>query len=89
MRGMYRSRSLKRRFVRTPGGRSVLHFKKKKHGKPRCAECGAELHGVPRGSPTEIKKLSKSKKTPTRPYGGYLCSKCMRKQIRESVRVEI
>ena len=89
MRGMYRSRSLKRKFVRTPGGDSTLHFKKKKHSKRRCAECGAELHGVPRGSPKEIKKLSKSKKIPTRPYAGYLCSKCMRKLIKEKVRVEL
>ena len=89
MRGMYRSRSLRRKFVRTPGGNSTLHFKKKKHSKRRCAECGAELHGVPRGSPKEIKNLSKSKKIPTRPYAGYLCSKCMRKLIKEKVRVEL
>ncbi|MCK4247194.1 MAG: 50S ribosomal protein L34e [Methanomicrobia archaeon] len=89
MRGMYRSRSLKRKFVRTPGGKTVLRFKKKKHSKHKCAECGAELHGVPRKTPNEIKKLNKSKRIPTRPYAGYLCSSCMRKLIKEKVRVEL
>ncbi|MEA1993980.1 MAG: 50S ribosomal protein L34e [Euryarchaeota archaeon] len=89
MRGMYRSRSLKRKSVKTPGKRAVVHFKKKKHSKRVCAECGAELHGVSRGTPNEIKKLSKSKKRPVRPYGGYLCSSCMRKLIKEKVRVKL
>ena len=67
----------------------TVHFKKKKHGTPKCAACGAELHGVPRKTPKEIKKLGKSKRVPTRPYAGYLCSKCMRKQMKESVRVDL
>jgi large subunit ribosomal protein L34e len=75
--------------VKTPGGKSTLHFKKKKHSKPRCAECGAELHGVPKKSPKEIKKMNRSKRVPTRPYAGYLCSRCLRKRIKKEARVAL
>ncbi len=89
MRGMYRSRSLKKKKVKTPGGKEAVHYEKRAHGKSKCAHCGAELHGVPRGTTNEIKKSNKSKKSPTRPYGGYLCSNCMRKMIRKRVRDEL
>ena len=60
-------------------GVNVLRYKKKKPSKHVCAECGAVLHGVPRGRPYEIGKLAKSQKRPNRPFGGYLCPKCARK----------
>ena len=82
----YRSRSYRRRQVRTPGGKTVLRYKKKKTSKHVCAECGKLLHGVPRGRPYEINKLSKSKKRPNRPYGGYLCSECVRKVFKKEAR---
>ncbi|OPY26735.1 MAG: 50S ribosomal protein L34e [Methanobacterium sp. PtaU1.Bin242] len=82
----YRSRSYKRTFKKTPGGRTVLHYKKKKPSKHLCAECGKLLHSVPRGRPYQIKKLSKSKKRPNRPYGGNLCSECMRKVFKKEAR---
>ena len=55
----FRSRSYKRMRKNTPGGENVLRYKKKKPSKHVCAECGAVLHGVPRGRPYEIRKLSK------------------------------
>lgn len=82
----YRSRSYRRRQVRTPGGKTVLRYKKKKTNKHVCAECGKLLHGVPRGRPYEINKLAKSKKRPNRPYGGYLCSECVRKVFKREAR---
>jgi len=81
-----RSRSLKRTQKKVPGGRTVTHYKKKKPGKARCARCGKPLQGVPRKNPAELKKLSKTEKRPERPYGGNLCSECMRKVFREKVR---
>jgi large subunit ribosomal protein L34e len=60
----YRSRSYKRTFKRTPGGKTILQYKKKKPSKHICAECKKQLHGVPRGRPYEIRKLAKSKKRP-------------------------
>ena len=59
----YRSRSYRRTFKKTPGGKTVLHYKK-----------------------NQIKKLSKTKKRPTRPYGGQLCSECSRRVFKEEAR---
>ncbi|MBI4813847.1 MAG: 50S ribosomal protein L34e [Methanobacterium sp.] len=82
----YRSRTYKRRFRRTPGGETVLHYKKKKPKKHHCAECGKLLHGVPRGRPYQIRKLAKSKKRPNRPFGGNLCTECTRRFYKEQAR---
>lgn len=75
---MYRSRSVKRKIVRAPK-RAVTHFKGKKKGLPRCAECGKPLHGVS----TERRKSLR----PSRAYGGFLCGNCVKKKIVRSVRV--
>ena len=82
----YRSRSYKRIFKKTPGGRTVTHYRRKKPSKHVCAGCGKPLHGVPRGRPYEVRKLSKSKKRPNRPYGGYYCSSCARKVFKKEAR---
>ena len=82
----YRSRSYKRMNKVTPGGKNVLRYKKKKPSKHVCAECGAPLHGVPRGRPYEINKLARTRKRPNRPYGGYYCSKCARKHFKDEAR---
>ncbi|MBM4240109.1 MAG: 50S ribosomal protein L34e [Euryarchaeota archaeon] len=84
----YRSRSYKRTFKKTPGGKTVLHYKKKKPSKHVCVHCRKPLHAVARGRPYQIKKLSKSKKRPNRPYGGYLCPECTRKVFKKEARSE-
>lgn len=63
---------------RTPGGRTVIHKKKKKTAKHKCAICHGLLHGTPRGPRVEIRRLSKTQRRPSRPFGGQLCSKCTR-----------
>ena len=82
-----RSRSLRRLQVKVPGGRTVLHYKKRNPRKAKCGKCGDFLKGVPRGRPIKMQKLSKTKKRPERPYGGHLCSNCMRSLIREKTRL--
>ncbi|MBI2041384.1 MAG: 50S ribosomal protein L34e [DPANN group archaeon] len=74
-----RSVSLKKIRVRVPGSSTVTHYKYAKHAKPACGICGAELHGVAAGRPSEIRKLARSERRPERPFGGVLCSDCMRK----------
>ena len=86
-RGMHKSRTLRRVYRKTPGNRTVVHYKKKKPKKSRCAGCSALLKGVPRERPHKMKKISKTKKRPERPYGGYYCSKCMRKLMIEKARI--
>lgn len=76
-----RSRSLRRAFRKVPGGRVSIHFKKKKPKAARCGNCGAALKGVPRELPFKMRSMAKTKKRPERPYGGVLCSRCMRNEI--------
>jgi len=86
--GAKRSRSLRRVFKRTPGGRNVIHYSRRKPSKAKCKECGAVLAGVANERPSKMGKLSKTEKRPSRPFGGVLCSKCTRAHIIEKARSE-
>ena len=81
-----RSRSLRRVFRKVPGNRVSLQYKKKKPKAARCGNCGAVLKGVPRELPFRMRSMSKTRKRPERPFGGVLCSKCMRQSIINKVR---
>ncbi|MEM3346299.1 MAG: 50S ribosomal protein L34e [Desulfurococcaceae archaeon] len=85
-RPMYRTRSWRIIKRRTPGGNLVVHYEKRKPSKAKCAICGAELHGVPALRPYQLSKLSKTEKRPERPYGGYICPRCLTRGLREAVR---
>ena len=76
-----RSRSLRRVYVKLPGGRVTMHYRKRKPGKAKCGNCHALLKGTLRERPNKMSNLPKTKKRPERPYGGNLCSRCMRKLI--------
>lgn len=82
--GKYKSRTLRRVYIRTPGGETKLHYRIRNMPRLRCSICKKELHGIPRLIPSKFKNLPKTKKRPERPYGGILCSKCMRKKIKEN-----
>ncbi len=86
---MYRSRSKKRDQVRVPGGKTVTHYKRKKPGENHSGRCGNALPGVPNYIPSEMKDLSKSEKTPERPYAGVLCSGCTEKLFKYKTRFEV
>ena len=81
-----RSRSIRKTKRKVPGGRTVIHYSRKKPKLPRCGNCKATLKGIPREMPFKMHTLPKTKKRPERPYGGNLCSKCMRNLIIEKVR---
>lgn len=81
VRPALRSRSKRRVFRITPGGRNSLQFKRRKPSAAKCGACGSKLLGVPRDIPNKIKNMPKTHKRPERPFGGVLCSGCMRKQI--------
>ena len=80
-----RTRSRKRKYVRTPGGRVVIHYEDEKRGFHRCARCGAIIHGIPR---EKDYKLSHSERTVERYYGGMLCQNCLEELIRMKVASE-
>ena len=76
--GKHRSRKMARIKIVTPGHRHIVHYKKRKPAKAKCGKCGAVLHGVPRERPFKMQNMPKTMKRPERPYGGVLCTKCMR-----------
>ena len=78
-----RSRSLRKLRKKTPGGRTVMHYERRKNSKAKCAVCKKALAGVPIGKDSDIAKLPKSKKKPERAFGGNLCSSCMRREIKK------
>ncbi len=79
----YRSRTFRRVFVKTPGGKTKLTYRKRKPSKAKCSICSAILKGVARLRAYKLKSTPKSKKIPSRPYGGNLCSRCSRKKLIE------
>ena len=81
-----KSRSLRRIHVKTPGGRTTIHYKHSKPKSAKCGKCGAVLKGIVRERPFKMKKIGKTKKRPTRPYGGVLCTKCTRTLFIEKAR---
>lgn len=81
-----RSRTLRKVYVKTPGGKTVVHHRKRKPSKAKCSKCGAVLKGVPRERPYKMMTMAKTKKRPERPYGGALCSRCMRTTIKQKAR---
>jgi len=76
-----RSKTLRTVSRKTPGGKTVVHHKKRLPAKAKCSKCGVVLKAVPRKNPTRLKNTPKTKKRPERPYGGVLCSACMRRRI--------
>lgn len=76
-----RSRSLRKVFRKVSGGRTNIHLKKRKPKAAKCGNCGAVLKGTPRELPFRMRKMAKTKKRPERPFGGVLCSRCMRLEI--------
>jgi large subunit ribosomal protein L34e len=79
--GHLKSRTYRRVFRRVPSGRVVLRYEKRKPKKAVCGSCGALLKGVPRARPYVMRNMPKSAKRPERPFGGALCSACMRKKM--------
>ncbi|MBI1969774.1 50S ribosomal protein L34e [Candidatus Woesearchaeota archaeon] len=85
MEGKKKSRTMRRVYRRTPGGRLVLHFVKRKAKQPHCSNCGTVLHGMPRVK-SSLRGFPRTKIRPERPYGGNFCSGCMRKHFTQQTR---
>ncbi len=73
-------------YRRTPGGRTVIHYEKRKPGPARCGICGAILNGVPRLRPVELRKLARTRKRPERMFGGVLCPRCLERLLKKTIR---
>ncbi len=87
VRGQFKSKQRFRKvFVRTPGANTNVQYRERKPQKALCGGCGKPLAGVPRELPSVMANLPKTAKRPERPYGGMLCSACMRMLIQVRVR---
>ncbi len=85
--GSKKSRTFRRVKIKTPGGKSVLRYKKRKPSKAKCANCGAKLAGVPRERDFKIQNMAKTQKRPSRAFGGNLCSRCTREYLKQKARL--
>lgn len=84
--GRFRSGRFRKVFVKTPGGRTTIHYRERKPQRAKCASCKKVLAGVPRERPAIFANLPKTAKRPERPYGGVLCSACMRTRLQQQTR---
>lgn len=80
-----RSRTLRRVFVKL-ADKVRLTYKKRKPSKQICGNCKKQLSGVLRERPHKMRTIAKSKKTPSRKFGGNLCSKCAREELKKRAR---
>ena len=86
---MFKSGRLRKVFVKAPGGSTNIHYKERKPKKAKCGSCGKALVSVPHELPSKIASLPKTAKRPERPYGGNLCSACMRRLFKEKARGDV
>ncbi|MBU0614572.1 MAG: 50S ribosomal protein L34e [Nanoarchaeota archaeon] len=83
-----KSGSRRKIYVKTPGGVTKVQYKIRKPQAPKCGSCGAKLLGVPRALKSELANMPKTAKRPERPFGGVLCSRCMRDKIKAQARLK-
>lgn len=86
--GMFKSGRFRKVFVKTPGGKATIHYRERKPKRAVCGQCKKPLSGVPRERPAIMANLPITMKRPERPYGGVLCSACMRVRVQNAVRGE-
>ncbi len=84
--GRFKSNTFRKVFRKTPGGRIAVHYELRKPKRAHCARCSRPLPGVIRARPSKLKNTAKTMKRPERPFGGVLCSACMRAVIKERAR---
>lgn len=80
---------MRRVFTKSPGGKTSLVYKRPKPSQHHCAECGVILKGVTNQIPAKVNKVPKTHRRPERPYGGYLCAKCLKDKLKQKIRETI
>ncbi len=74
--------SVKKVKVKVPSGTLKTYLRKKRNKPAVCGVCGKPLSGVPNLNALKMRTIAKTKKRPERPFGGNLCSSCMRNKIK-------
>ena len=79
----------KKKFRRIPGEKSRVYYVREKTSKHHCAICRGILHGTPHGrTKAGVKKLSKTQRRPSVPFGGVLCSTCRKNVFEDAAKVK-
>lgn len=81
-----RTRSRKRVYKRLPGAGQSVHYRLRVGAVQRCRVCKRPLAGVPRASRFAASKLSRGKKSVSRPFGGQICPDCLKRDLRQASR---
>ena len=84
--GKHKTRTLRRVYKKTPGGKVKVCYEQKTSQKAKCGLCGKVLSGTLAASKAVMKNTAKSQKRPERPFGGVLCSSCTRRVIIKNAR---
>lgn len=83
--GKKKSRSFARKHVAVTKG-SKIRYDKRNPGRATGKTTDQHLHGVPRGRPVDLKRMTKSQRRPQRPFGGVLTSQAMRAKFKDQAR---
>ncbi|XP_077999009.1 large ribosomal subunit protein eL34-like [Glandiceps talaboti] len=84
----YNTKSNRKRISKTPGGKLVYLYTKKKGAIPSCGDCKRKLFGIKPARPKQLMSMSKTKKHVTRTYGGSRCGTCVRQRIVRAFLIE-
>jgi len=74
--------------VKTPGGKIVVQYKKKRPSVPKCPVTGVHLKGIRPATNQEKPRLLKRERTVSRTYGGVLSHKAVRDRIVRAFLIE-
>lgn len=81
-----RTRSRKRAFKPSPGGKMGTRLKNEIGAFSRCISCGRQLAGLSNSSSLKTRMLNKGKKSVWRPYGGQLCHNCLKVALKQAAK---
>ncbi|XP_070545246.1 large ribosomal subunit protein eL34-like isoform X2 [Ptychodera flava] len=84
----YNTKSNRKRISKTPGGKLVYLYTKKKGSIPSCGDCKRKLFGIQPARPKQLMSMSQTKKHVTRTYGGSRCGTCVRQRIVRAFLIE-
>nr|ALS04451.1 60S ribosomal protein L34 [Acartia pacifica] len=84
----YNTRSNQVKKVRTPGGKLVFQYLKKRPSVPKCPVTGLKIKGVKPATNQEKTRMSKRLKTVSRSYGGVLSHQAVRDKIVRAFLIE-
>ncbi len=82
--GRLKSRRLSRQKVRTTKG-TTTHYKQENRQIAKCAVTKKPLRGIKRLTNKKFGKLSRTQKTISRPFGGYMSGAALKEKIMNEI----